>query len=233
VTPRFAAERESASRELRPWRRYSYHLAQLRARLADLAAQLDVDPAARILDYGSADSPYRSYFPPGADFVPADLPGNPNAALELTAEGAVPAPDESFDVVLSTQVLEHVTDPGLHLSEAFRLLRPGGRLLLSTHGVFVWHPDPADYWRWTAEGLRTVTERAGFTVTRFEGVVGLFPTAVQLAGDALFWHVPRPLRPSLVAAVELLMRVTDRLHSDGGRRWNAQVFALVAEKPLR
>ena len=55
----------------------------------------------------------------------------------------------SFDAVLSTQVLEHVADPGALPAERFRVLRPGGRLLLSTHGIFVYHPDPDDYWRWT------------------------------------------------------------------------------------
>lgn len=233
MTPRFAAERESASREIRPWTRYGYHLRTLRERLRALAGLLAVAPGERILDYGSAESPYRSYFPADADFVAADLPGNPDAALELTEEGAVPSEDDSFDVVLSTQVLEHVTDPRLHLSEAYRVLRPGGRLLLSTHGTFVWHPDPADYWRWTGEGLRREVENAGFEVTEFEGVVGLLPTAIQLAGDALYWHVPQFARRPLVAIVELLMGVADRLHTDGGRRYNAQVYALIAEKPAR
>ena len=230
MTPRFAAERESASRAIRPWTRYGYHLRTLRERLRALVGMLEVAPGERVLDYGSAESPYRSYFPAEADFVAADLPGNPDAAIELTEDGAVPGEDGSFDVVLSTQVLEHVTDPRLHLSEAFRVLRPGGRLLLSTHGVFVWHPDPVDYWRWTGEGLQREVENAGFRVVHREGIVGLLPTAIQLAGDALYWHVPGRLRRPLVALVELLMGAADRLHSEGGRRYNAQVFALIAEK---
>ncbi len=60
--------------------------------------------------------------------------------------------------MLSTQVLEHVTDPRLYLAECHRVLRPGGPLLLSTHGIMVYHPDPVDYWRWTGAGLqRAVT----------------------------------------------------------------------------
>ena len=53
------------------------------------------------------------------------------------------------------------TDPALYLSECFRVLRPGGRMLLSTHGMFVYHPDPDDYWRWTCAGLQHVVERGG------------------------------------------------------------------------
>jgi SAM-dependent methyltransferase len=54
-----------------------------------------------------------------------------NIAYETIA-GPVAAPDDSFDVVCSFQVLEHVEDPDAYLAEARRLLRPGGELLLAT-----------------------------------------------------------------------------------------------------
>lgn len=44
----------------------------------------------------------------------------------------LPFPDESFDVVLSFQVIEHVLDEGKYLSEAWRVLRPGGRFIVAT-----------------------------------------------------------------------------------------------------
>lgn len=44
---------------------------------------------------------------------------------------AIPAPDESFDVVLCTEVLEHVPDPVAALREFTRLLKPGGRMILT------------------------------------------------------------------------------------------------------
>jgi SAM-dependent methyltransferase len=143
----------------------------------------------------------------------------------------VPVDDASFDAVMSTQVLEHVTDPALYLSECARVLRPGGRLRLSTHGTFVYHPDPDDYWRWTCAGLQKVVTDAGLRVERFEGIIGGLPTGLQLVQDSIYWQIPRAVRPLLAIVMQTLIALSDRLHSDGSRALNAQVYALVAVKP--
>jgi len=80
--------------------------------------------------------------------------------------GRTVAPEDSFDIVISSQVLEHVESPADYLAEAHRLLRTGGTLLLSTHGTFQDHPCPGDYWRWTGMGLRKVLSEAGFEVVK-------------------------------------------------------------------
>ncbi len=57
-------------------------------------------------------------------------------ALELDPDVPVPLPDSSHDLVLCAETLEHVRDVQLLLSEARRVLRPGGRLAITTpaHG---------------------------------------------------------------------------------------------------
>jgi SAM-dependent methyltransferase len=164
------------------------------------------------------------------DYVAADLEGNPHASLILNPDGTVPAPDASFDAVLSTQVLEHVLDPALYLSECFRVLRPGGRLLLSTHGIFMYHPDPVDLWRWTCAGLRHAVQGAGFRVVRFEGIIGLAATGLQLLQDAISFRLPRWLVPWLALIMQPIVALVDHLETPQNRRYNAQVFALVATR---
>lgn len=220
----------SALRRPPRWHHLSYIARALPAALERLAREAEPDRGGRILDFGCADQPYRGLFAPECDFVGADLPGNPLADLEIRPDGTVAAADESFDLVLSTQVLEHVDDPATYLSESFRLLRPGGRLLLSTHGMMIYHPDPVDLWRWTGEGLRRVVADAGFAIVHFEGVMGMGATGVQFLQDAILRRLPRLLRPPLALLMQTVAELVDRLDDSESRALNALVFALVAEK---
>jgi SAM-dependent methyltransferase len=99
-----------------------------------------------------------------ADYLRADLPPAAGVDYLIGSDGRVPEADGRFDAVLSTQVLEHVPDSDLYLRECGRLLRPGGLLLISTHGSFPDHGCPHDYRRWTAGGLRQDLLKAGFIV---------------------------------------------------------------------
>ncbi|HWF55333.1 MAG TPA: class I SAM-dependent methyltransferase, partial [Solirubrobacteraceae bacterium] len=73
-----------------------------------------------------------------------------------------PLQDGEADVVLATETLEHVPDPNAFLAEAFRVLRPGGQVILTTPFAARWHYIPHDHWRFTPSGLRLLLERVGF-----------------------------------------------------------------------
>jgi SAM-dependent methyltransferase len=228
---RFAADRPSDVHASTPGHRYGRYIRVLERSLEAAIRALDLPAGARLLDYGCAEAPYRGLLGAGVEYVGADLPGNPRASILIEPDGRLPSEDASFDAVLSTQVLEHVEDPALYLAESFRVLRPGGLLLLSTLGVFVYHPDPVDYWRWTSAGLRRQVAAAGFEVTGFEGVFGLAATGLQLFQDALHWRLPRPLKPLLVALMQPLVALADRLQSQRARDLNASVFVVTARRP--
>jgi SAM-dependent methyltransferase len=161
--------------------------------LADLREALDVHKTSEkisILDYGCGGSPYRSLFPNSkyfrADFTPCE-----GLDFLLPADSSVPAPDNSFDLVLSTQVLEHVPEPGNYVAECFRVLKRGGILVLTTHGLFEDHGCPYDFQRWTADGLRLLLERAGFQ-TKGAKKLTCGPRALCFFFNQWFWQLQAP-----------------------------------------
>jgi SAM-dependent methyltransferase len=150
-----------------------------------------------LLDYGCGNKPYRDLFQRKFPlYQGADLAGNPDADLLIDATGRVDCEDASFDCVLSSQVLEHVTSPQVYLAEARRILKPNGSLILSTHGIWPYHPDPTDFWRWTIDGLQDEIERAGFKVIEVQGVLGMDSAALQLWQDATYDRLPGFVRPA-------------------------------------
>jgi hypothetical protein len=76
-------------------------------------------------------------------------------------------------------------------------------------------------------------EEAGFEVVRLEGIIGLLATGIQLVQDAVYWRLPRPLRPVLALILQTAAVVADRLEGQASRDMNAQVFGVVAAKPAR
>ena len=220
-----------AIRRPNPSRPFAHYIAVLTATLREMSGDLGVTSGQQVLDYGCADRPYRDWFEQGVEVVGADLPGNAAADITIESDGTVPCPDASFDAVLSTQVLEHVADPAVYLHECARVLRPGGRLLLSTHGIFYFHPDPNDFWRWTCQGLERIIGDAGLDVVRLEGIFGMGATGVQLAVDAALPRLPHRAQRLALRLSHPVIRFADRRQSPESKRLNASVFAVVAEKP--
>jgi SAM-dependent methyltransferase len=142
--------------------------------------------AARVLDYGCGGSPYRSFFALCQAYHRADLSGE-GLDFEFTDDARLPDHiGGSYDCVLSTQVLEHVAESSTYLRESYRALRPGGTLVLSTHGMFEEHGCPHDYWRWTGYGLRRAVEDAGFRVDTIKKIT-TGPRAMLSLSEPLLW----------------------------------------------
>jgi len=119
------------------------------------------DEKLTMLDYGAGASPYRQYFP-NADYRRADISGAESLYYKINQDSTISESDETFDLVLTTQVAEHVPNPDVYFKECFRLLKNGGRLILTTHGIWDEHGSPYDFQRWTGDGLRRDVAKAGF-----------------------------------------------------------------------
>jgi SAM-dependent methyltransferase len=210
-----------------------HHFNALRNALIEESRLLSLDESSdmTLVDLGCGSMPYREIFTPLVTrYIGIDIAMNPAADLHFDESGRAPLEEATADVVLSTQVLEHVPAPRSYLEEAGRLLKPNGLLILSTHGYWMYHPDPADYWRWTQEGLRKVIEDAGFKVESVRSVMNLAAAGLQLFQDGLAGSIPQLLRPIFFYTVQRVVGLLDRLGSDEARTRDACLFVVRASK---
>jgi SAM-dependent methyltransferase len=149
------------------------------------------------------------------EYVGLDLEPGPQVDVVSQAE-RLPFEDARFDAVLSTQTLEHVADPPRVVQEIDRVLKPGGVLILTTHGTAVYHPCPTDLWRWTQEGLtKLLRDNGKWSSLRMEGTGGTAACFGYLIGfyvvAALQGRALAPLRKGLVTIVNVLFGMLDRI----------------------
>jgi len=122
----------------------------------------------KLVDVGCGAQPYRALLPAAVRYVALDLANAEEAFGYAPSDvtrfdgGRWPAVTQDADVILCTEVLEHVLEPALMLREAFAALKPGGRLLLTVPFAARWHFVPHDYFRYTPSGLKHLLEAAGF-----------------------------------------------------------------------
>lgn len=219
---------------LRPsrWHHAYWHLTGLRSEVTRVVDEhvrgRDMSLAA---DYGCGNMPYRSLISPHVErYLGFDLGDNPHAHGRLRDDGGLPLDDGAADLVISSQTLEHVDDPERYLKECRRVLSARGLLLLSTHGVWRYHPDPHDYWRYTSEGLRRIVTSAGFSIDSMTGLMGRAAAGLQLLQD----DVRDRIRPALfsrafVSAMQVCIEAADRAFPST-RDEDASTYVIVARR---
>lgn len=136
--------------------------------LADLLTYMrsvKVPEGSKILDFGAGGSPYLDLFP-GCIYRRADISTANQPDYLISDSGIVEERDKVFDVILSTQVAEHVREYREYLNECFRLLKPNGKLILTIPGMYEEHGCPNDFQRWMVQGIKRDVEKAGFVVSK-------------------------------------------------------------------
>lgn len=109
--------------------------AQWKSRMAWVRQQAaQVPEGATVLDIGAGSAPYRESFS-HTRYVTQDLMETPDlqyGGIDIVSDiAAIPLPDGYADVILCTEVFEHVPEPLRALREIERLLKPGGRLIFT------------------------------------------------------------------------------------------------------
>lgn len=155
-------------------------------------SSLSVPVGSMVLDAGAGEGMYKDLFGK-MNYISIDLGkisktyGDISAISNLTK---IPFSTGQFDLIVCTQVLEHVEDPRTVLAEMWRVLKPRASLWISVPFFYEQHEIPHDYYRYTTFGLKYLLETANFHVRRLQWLEGYYGTlAYQLATAVRFFRV--------------------------------------------
>jgi SAM-dependent methyltransferase len=212
------------------------------------SAAASLPSGARMLDAGAGDCRYRVHFNhvhyESADFLQVD---KPYAEVDYVCSlDDIPVEPARYDLVLLTQVLEHVPDPPRVLAELHRVLKPRGRLWLTAPLFYPEHEAPYDFFRYTQFAYHHLLGQTGFDIERLEWLDGYFATASFQFDRAATWLPWRPssygsgpsavltaaavmvTRPILRGLAQALARAdVQRKHTTTGHPKN---YAVIAQK---
>jgi SAM-dependent methyltransferase len=120
-------------------------------------------------------------------YIAADVVASLGVTLDMQLIPGSPVDLESnsVDCVLSTQVLEHVPNPFFYISEAARILKPGGKLFLSAPMHWRHHEVPHDYFRFTRYGIGELLNAAGLRPLEIRPCGGMYAVLGQAFLDHL------------------------------------------------
>lgn len=199
----------------------------------------EVPEDAVILDFGCGNGPYWG-LRPDLIWYGADIIENERTSFIINSDGRLQAKDSLFDAILCTQVIEHVTNLDVCFSEIFRLLKPGGILILNAPFLYPYHGLPHDYRRLTLnEAIKLL---ADYDVVR-KGHIGAFGSVIatlfnNFINDSLnksftlriLGVVLLPVTTLINMTLNLLSVPLDSLDKTDSYPLN---FFIIAAKPVR
>jgi SAM-dependent methyltransferase len=195
-------------------------------------------PQANILDVGCGLKPYRQFFSTSR-YTGIDIAGGGHSDAAKVVDAFydghhIPFPDNSFDTLICTQVLEHADDAELLVSECSRVLSPGGQAFFSMPFTYPEHETPYDFRRFTSFEHARLYKKYGFSESAITGTTGFFGTFGQLFVIWIFEGISfrAPLLKALLTALilaplQILALALDRLC---GKRGLTMDYVIIAKK---
>ncbi len=160
----------------------SPHYIHLYFLLNDIREHINLYAKGKLLDDGCGNKPYEEWYKPvtteqtGCDVIQSDA----NKVDVVCPATALAFPDNSFDTVLCTQVLEHVYDHHAVVREANRVLQTGGKLILTVPFCWELHEEPYDFFRITKHGLKELFEENNFKIVTIKANGGKWAATFQM-----------------------------------------------------
>lgn len=143
----------------------------------------------KVLDSGCGSMPYKELILSNkevTEYIGLDIASALNyeeVKADFLWDGIqMPFENDSFEVVFSTEVLEHVPNPELYLTEVKRVLKPGGMFFFTVPFLMSLHEVPNDYYRYTPFALEMIFKKVGFESVSIKPMGGYNAALAQMLG---------------------------------------------------
>jgi ubiquinone/menaquinone biosynthesis C-methylase UbiE len=195
----------------------------------------------RLLDFGCGSKPYKDLVNVEEHIgVDIEVSGHPHEHEQIDAyyDGkTIPFDDNHFDSVLSSEVLEHVFNLEQILSELYRVMKPGGHMLITLPFVWDEHEIPYDFARYTSFGIDHLLSQSGFEVVVIEKNSSYVETIFQM-WNAYVYQTVLPsnrvvrvlMTPFFIAPVTILGIIFSKILPKNENFYHNNV--VVAKKPI-
>lgn len=208
--------------------------------LKDVEAAIRQHSRGDLLDLGCGNKPYEAWYKPvsttqvGCDIMQS----SENRVDVICLATELKFPDHSFDTVLCTQVMEHVFDHHTLLKEAYRVLRPGGQIILTVPFCWELHEAPYDFFRVTRYGLEELFNEQGFVIHSIKANGGKWAAVFQMFINTVYSTFKyKTVKAKILKIIFMELRLTwllnklaiwiDQRHFD---EWWTLNYIVVAKK---
>jgi len=168
-----------------------------------------------MIDVGCGSKPYQPIFQPyvdtyfGIDYPPTAIV---NYGEETKADLLVDCTDtkleaNSYDTILSTQVIEHIYDTQKYIAECYRILKKGGIGIFTIPFLWQCHAEPFDYYRFTRYAIERQFREQAFEILELRPLEGAYAAIAQTKIVSLYLMPANCLLLRLVRKISLLIYV--------------------------
>ena len=146
----------------------------------------------KTLDLGAGSAKYRNIIKQGSsEYISFDVA--PSENVDVVGDVLnLPFRNDSFDTVISTQVLEHVEKPWIMIKEIRRVLKKDGICILTAPFMVPYHADPNDYFRYTIEGMKSLLRNENFETIECDGYGRIFSVMAEFVRFSWFNPYEKP-----------------------------------------
>lgn len=146
-----------------------------------------------MLDFGCGSKPYRELFDV-VTYIGTDIAvsghDHSNEDIDVYYDGkTLPFGENEFDSIFSSEVFEHVFNLDEILEELRRVLKPGGKMLITLPFVWDEHEIPYDFARYTSFGITHILQQKGFHVLEQRKTTHYVETVFQMWAAYVSQHI--------------------------------------------